>query len=200
MAKQGYGKLTKEKMIKELLSDMKERPNFFITNYMGSSVSDLENVRKSLRTSSSSYVVVKNSILNVVLDQLKIDGVKNLVDGGVGVSLSGDDIIATTKALVNFSKTHEKFQIKGAYIDGKLLGADKIKEMASLPSKEVLLAMVVGGMKAPITGFVMVLGGVIRKFVYALDAVKTAKGKAAPTPPPPAEAQTAPAEPPAQAA
>jgi len=192
MKSTGYGKLTKEKMVKELLSDMKERPNFFITNYMGSSVADLENVRKSLRASSTSYVVVKNSILNVVLNELKIDGVKNLVDGGVGVSLSGDDVIAATKVLVNFSKTHEKFQIKGAYIDGKLLGADKIKEIASLPSKEVLLARVVGGMKAPITGFVMVLGGVIRKFVYVMDAVKVAKEKAAPA--------QAPAEPQAQAA
>jgi len=175
MEKQGYGKLTKEKMVKELLSDMKERPNFIITNYMGSSVSDLENIRKSLRVSSASYVVVKNSILNVVLDELKINGVKDLVDGGVGVSLSGDDVIATTKVLVNFSKTHEKFQIKGAYIDGKLLGADRIKEIAGLPSKEVLLAMVVGGIKAPITGFVMVLGGVLRKFVYVIDAVKNKK-------------------------
>jgi large subunit ribosomal protein L10 len=124
--------------------------------------------------------VVKNSILNVVLDQLKIESMKDLVDGGVGVSLSGDDVIATTKVLVNFSKTHEKFQIKGAYIDGKLMGPDKIKEIASLPSREVLLARMVGGMKAPITGFVMVLGGVIRKFVYAIDAVKQKKEKAAP--------------------
>ena len=177
MEKQGYGKLTKERMIKELISDIKERPNFFITNYMGSSVSDLDNVRKSLRPCSSTYFVVKNSILNVVLDQLKIEDAKSLVDGGVGVSLSGDDIIATTKALVNFSKTHEKFKIKGGYVDGKLISTEKIKEMAALPSKEVLLAQVVGGIKAPITGFVMVLSGIIRKFVYVVDAIKIKKGE-----------------------
>lgn len=180
MEKQGYGKLTKEKMIKELLTDLKERPDFFITNYMGSSVADLENVRKSLRPSSSSYFVVKNSILNVVLDQLKIEDLKKLVDGGVGLSLSGGDYLATTKALVNFAKTHEKFQIKGAYIDGKLIGVDKIKEMAALPSREALLSQVVGGIKAPITGFVMVLSGVVRKFVYVVDAVRTSREKSAP--------------------
>ena len=183
MERTGYGKLTKERMVKELLSDLKERPNFFITNYMGSSVADLENVRKSLRASSSTYFVVKNSIFNVVLDQLKIDGAKKLVDGGVGVSLSGGDYLATTKVLVNFSKTHEKFQIKGAFIDGKLVSADKIKEIAALPSREVLLARVVGGIKAPITGFVIVLGGVIMKFVYVIDAVKASKEKAAPQTP-----------------
>ena len=178
--KQGYGKLCKDRMINEVLTDFKERPNFFLTNYMGSSVSDLENVRKSLRPCKSSFFVVKNSILNVVLDQLKLEDAKKLVDGGVGISLSGDDVIATSKVLVNFSKTHEKFKIKGAYIDGKLISAEKIKEMASLPSKEVLLAQVVCGIKAPITGFVMVLGGVIRKFVYVVDAVKNSKEKAAP--------------------
>ena len=177
MDKQGYGKLTKTKMVKELLSDIKERPNFFITRYMGSSVSDLENVRKSLRPLKSTYFVVKNSIFNVVLDELKIEEAKKLVDGGVGVSLTGDDYLPTTKVLVNFAKTHEKFQIRGAYLDGKMVGADRIKEMAALPSREVLLALVVGQIKAPITGFVMVLGGIIRKLVYVVDAVKVAKEK-----------------------
>lgn len=176
----GYGKLTKERMVKELLADIKEKPNFFITNYMGSSVADLESVRKALRPYSSTYFVVKNSILNVVLEQLKLEGAKPLVGGGVGVSLSGDDYLATIKALVNFAKTHDKFKIKGAYIDGELISEDRIKQMALLPSREALLAQVVGGIKAPITGFVMVLGGIIRKFVYVVDAVKTNKEKAGP--------------------
>lgn len=178
MKNTGYGKLCKDRMIGEILSDIKERPNFFITNFMGSSVSDLENVRKSLRPTKGTYFVVKNSMINVVLDQLKLEEAKKLIDGGVGIGLSGDDIIATSKVLVNFSKTHEKFKIKGAVIDGKLVAADKVKEMASLPSKEVLLAQVVGGMMAPITGFVSVLGGVLRKFVYVVDAVKVSKEKA----------------------
>ncbi len=178
MERQGYGKLCKEKMINEILADFKERPNFFLTNYMGSSVADLESVRKSLKASRSTFFVVKNSVLNVVFDQLKLEEVKSLVDAGIGVSLSGEDIIATSKVLVNFAKTHEKFKIKGAVVEGKLLSADKIKELASLPTKDVLLAQVVGSIKAPITGFVNVLGGVIRKFVYVVDAVRSAKEKA----------------------
>ena len=176
--KQGYGKLCKDRMIGEILNDIKERPNFFITNFMGSSVSDLETVRKGLRPSKGTFFVVKNSMMNVVLDQLKLEEAKKLIDGGVGISLSGEDIVATSKVLVNFAKTHEKFKIKGAIIDGKLMAEDKIKAMASLPSREVLLAQVVGGIKAPITGFVSVLGGVLRKFVYVVDAVKVSKEKA----------------------
>jgi large subunit ribosomal protein L10 len=144
---------------------------------MGSSVSDLESVRKSLRPSKGTFFVVKNSMMNVVLDQLKLESVKPLIDGGVGISLSGDDVIATSKVLVNFSKTHEKFKIKGAVIDGKLIAEDKIKQLASLPTRDVLLAQVARGMKAPITGFVSVLGGVLRKFVYGVNAVKVSKEK-----------------------
>ena len=178
MDKQGYGKLCKDRMISEVLSDLKERPNFFITNFMGSSVSDLENIRKSLRPTKGTFFVVKNSMMNVVLDQLKLEDVKSLIDGGVGISLSGDDVIATSKILVNFSKTHEKFKIKGAVIDGKLIAVDKVKEMASLPTKDALLAQVVCGIKAPITGFVSVMAGIIRKFVYVVDAIKVNKEKA----------------------
>ena len=178
MEKQGYGKLCKDRMISEIVSDLLARPNFFITNYMGSSVSDLEGVRKSLKPSKASFFVVKNSMMNVVLDQLKLEEAKKLVSGGVGISLSGDDVIAASKVLVNFAKTHEKFKIKGAVIDGKLIAVDVINQMASLPTKEVLLATIVRGMKAPITGFVGVLGGVLRKFVYVIDAVKSGKEKA----------------------
>lgn len=176
--KQGYGKLCKDKMIGEILSDLKERPNFFITNFMGSSVLDLESVRKSLRPTKGTFFIVKNSMMNVVLDQLKLEDAKSLIDGGVGISLSGEDVIATSKILVNFSKTHEKFKIKGAVIYGKLVAVDKVKEMASLPAKDVLLAQVVGGIKAPITGFVSALGGILRKFIYVVDAVKISKEKA----------------------
>ena len=178
MERQGYGKLCKDRMISEIVNDLKERPNFFITNYMGSSVSDLENVRKGLRPSQSSFFVVKNSMMNVVLDQLKLEEAKKLISGGVGISLSGEDVVAASKVLVNFAKTHEKFKIAGAVIDGKLVAVDKINRMASLPSKEVLLATVLRGMKAPITGFVGVLGGVLRKFVYVVDAVRSSKEKA----------------------
>jgi large subunit ribosomal protein L10 len=93
----------------------------------------------------------------------------------MGVSFSGKDIVATAKVLVNFSKANNKFVIKGAVVDGKVMTLDEVKALASLPSREVLLSQVVGGIKSPITGFVNTLGGILRKFVYAVDAIKTKK-------------------------
>src|SRR3989338_10100739 len=103
-----FGKLCKEKMVSEMLSRIEKRPNFFITSYMGSSVSDLELVRKNLRAASSSYFVVKNSMMRVVLDKIKLNDVKDLVDGGVGITVSSDDVVSTSRILANFENGHER--------------------------------------------------------------------------------------------
>lgn len=176
MAKQDkFGKLCKEGMITEIMDRFKKHPNFFITSYMGSSVADLELLRKSLRKAAGQYVVVKNSSLKVVFDSMKMEGLAAHIDGGMGISFAGDDIVATCKTLVTFAKDHTKFAVKAGMVEGKEIGPDKIRQLASLPPKQVLLAQVVTGMKSPITGFVMTLGGVIRKFVYVVDAIKNSK-------------------------
>lgn len=162
-------------MVEELASRFDGHPNFILTSYMGSTVSDLEQVRRSLRGTASDYVVVKNSVLRVVLEKRKLDDMKAAVDGGMGISFSGNDIISACKILVNFSKTHDKFKIKTAMVDGRVMSEDALKRLASLPTKEVLLAQVVGGIKSPITGFVNTLSGILRKFVYVVDAIKAAK-------------------------
>jgi len=176
MAKQEkFAKLCKEKMVDEIVSRINEHPNFVITSYMGSSVADLEGLRKSLRKSSSDYLVVKNSILKVAFDKLKLSEESSKIESGMGISFSGSDIIATCRALATFASTHDKFKIKGAIVDGKPLAAERVKVLASLPSKEVLLSRVFAGMKSPITGFANVLSGVLRKFVYVVDAIKSSK-------------------------
>jgi large subunit ribosomal protein L10 len=122
--------------------------------------------------------VVKNSILKVVFDKLKLESESSKIESGMGLSLGGDDIIATCKAVSTFAGAHDKFKIKGAVIDGKSVGVDRVKALATLPAKEVLLAQVVGGIKAPITGFVYSLSGILKKFVYAVEAIRSAKDKA----------------------
>ncbi len=176
MAKQEkFAKLCKEKMAEEIASRINEHPNFVITSYMGSSTSDLESLRKNLKKSSSNYLVVKNSILKVVFDKIKLSDEVSKIDGGMGLSFSGQDILATCKVLSTFAGTHDKFKIKGAIVDGQSITPEKVKVLASLPSKEVLLARVLAGMKSPIAGFVNTLSGVLRKFVYVVDAIKKSK-------------------------
>jgi len=172
-----FGKLCKERMMEEVLLRFTNHPNFIITSFMGSSTSDLESLRRTLKKTSSNYFVVKNSILRLIFGKLKLEEDIAKIDGGMGISLCGDDPVATCNILVTFAKTHDKLKIKGGIVDGKRLSSDRIKELAGLPPKGILLARVVGGIKSPITGFVNTLSGVLRKFVYVVDAIKTSKEK-----------------------
>lgn len=170
-----YARLCKEKMVEEIITRINAHPNFVITSYMGSSTSDLEGLRKSLKKSSSDYLVVKNSILKVAFNKVKLEAEVSKIDGGMGLSFGGQDILATCKTLSAFAGTHDKFKIKGAIVDGQSITPEKVKVLASLPSKEVLLSRVFAGMKSPISGLVNTLSGVLRKFVYVVDAVKQSK-------------------------
>jgi large subunit ribosomal protein L10 len=172
-----FGKLCKEKMMEELLLRLAKHPNFVITSFMGTGTGELEQLRRSLKKSQANYFVVKNSILKIIFGKMKLEEEASKVEGGMGISICGDDVAATCNILVNFAKANDKFKIKSAVIEGKRLSSERVKELASLPPRNVLLAQVVGGIKSPITGFVNTLGGIIRKFVYVVDAIKTNKAK-----------------------
>jgi len=174
-AKDKLGRLCKERMIEEILERFKSQPNFVITSFMGSTVSDMEMLRRILKKSSSNYVVVKNSMLKIIFDKLKLKDEASRIEGGMGISLSGEDIISTCRTLVTFAKDHNKFKIKSAYLDGRVVPAERVKELAALSSKHALMTQVVVVIKSPITGFVNTLSGVLRKFVCVVDAIKRSK-------------------------
>ena len=87
------------------------------------------------------------------------------------MAVSNDDVVAPAKILAEYAKKYDKLQIKAGVVEGKIFDEAQIKALASLPSKEELLAKALGSMKAPITGFVNVLNGNIGGLVVALNAI-----------------------------
>ena len=172
-----FSSICKELMEKELSQQFKDFPNFIVTNYFGLPANDLNELRTQMRKLSSRYAVIKNRAGRRVLDSLKLKEVKAIIDGGIGIGFIGGDVVKTSKLIADFSKKHQPLKIKGAYIDGQALDVKKFDELASLPSREVLLAMVASTMQAPISGFVNVLSGLVRKFIWALSAIKDKKEK-----------------------
>ncbi len=167
-----FGKMCKEKMIEELLARLTDHPNFVITNFMGTSTGELEQLRRNLKKTRANYFVVKNSILSIIFDKMKLEEESSKIEGGMGIAICGEDIINSCSILVNFARTNDKFKIKSAVIEGKRIQAARIKELAALPPRNVLISQVIGGIKSPITGFVNVLSGTLRKFVYVINAIK----------------------------
>jgi len=170
-----YSRLSKESMSKELHERFEKYPNFILSNYFGLSSFELDALRRELRKVTSSYFVVKNTIASRTLANLNLSEVGTLISGGVGVVFIGGDALEASKSLVGFSRKHKPFQLTGGYIDGQIMDVGMLKKLASLPSREALLAMIAMTMKSPITGFVGVLGGVLRKFVYVISAIRNKK-------------------------
>ena len=109
------------------------------------------------------------------LTELGIEGLNPYLTGPNAIALGYDDPVVPAKIISEFAKDHDKLEIKAGMISGKVIGAEGIKSLASLPSKEVLVAQVLGGLNAPITGLVNVLQGNIRNLVYALNAIAEKK-------------------------
>src|SRR5690606_40275853 len=101
------------------------------------------------------------------------------LSGPSALAFAKEDPVATAKALSDFARESRVLEVRGGVLGGKPLGPDDVKALADLPPREVLLAQVVGGIQAPIAGFVFVLQGTLRKLVYALDAVRQKKEEAA---------------------
>ena len=176
MQEEKFGIATKTYMLSELLEKFKSSPNFIITNYKGLSSTEIEKLRKELRSSSSGYFVVKNSIAKRAFDRMKMKNMVQFIKGELGIGFAGD-VLAASKTFVNFSKSHDSFKLSCAMIDGKLEGLDRIKQMAMLPSREVLIALVLNRMKSPVTGFVGVLSGLLRNLVWAISEIKNKRNK-----------------------
>ncbi len=166
-----FGIKTKELMSGEFKEKLENFHDFIITNYKNLSSQDIEKLRKNMRKAESNYFVVKNSIAKRVFGELDIEGLDEFMKGQVGIGFCGD-IVTASKTLVDFSKEHADFTLACAFLEGKVQESGKIKEIAALPSREVLLAMVVSYMKSPINGFVGVLKGLLRNLVHAINEIK----------------------------
>lgn len=165
------GRKFKELMVEEVAELVKDSPYLFFVNFQKLPVSKVESLRRSLKSSASDLKVVRNSVLKLALRKRKLEPLCEFAEGSCAVTFGRNDPVKTSKILFDFSRAEEGLSIKGGYVDGQVLLADKIKELATLPPREVLLAKLIGTMKAPLNGLVNVLNGNLQKLAYILDAV-----------------------------
>lgn len=170
-----YGRICKEYMVSELSKRMREAKDIFVTDFTGLKGGELQQLRQTLRKNKAVYLVIKNSIGKRALKDCGFDAVATMIEGSVGLVLSKEDPVTTSKALVSFSKKTEPFKIKGGYVDGEIFDEAGVKQLALLPTREVLLSMVIGTIRSPINGLVNVLAGTLHNFVYVLEQIKKKK-------------------------
>ncbi|MBE6928827.1 MAG: 50S ribosomal protein L10, partial [Ruminococcaceae bacterium] len=116
-------------------------------------------------------------MLRFAANQIGFDALDEHLNGTTALAISPSDPVAAAKVLSEFAKkSNGSFTIKAGFVDGKVINADEVKALADLPSREVLVAQVLGGLNAPISGFVNVLNGNLRGLVVALNAIAEQKG------------------------
>ncbi len=170
-------KILKEKqaVVAELATKLKSASSGVLVDYKGITVLNDTKLRANLRKAGVEYSVVKNTLTSLAAKEAGIDGMDSVLSGTTSLAISMDDPVAPAKILSEFASKNEKFKIKGGFVDGKFVGPEQIKALAELPPREVLIARVLGGLNAPISGFVNVLNGNIRGLVVALNAIAEKK-------------------------
>ena len=161
----------KKKIVEDIKDKISRAKCVVFVDYKGITVEDDTKLRKELREAGVDYFVVKNTMLRFAVDNAELSGLKDVLEGTTAIAVSNEDPVAAAKILVNYAKDSETFNIKSGYVDGKILSVSEIEDLAKLPSKEVLIAKVLGGLNAPISGFANVLNANLRGLVIALDQI-----------------------------
>ncbi len=167
--------IAKELMLRELVQTLQSKTYIFFARHQGMSAPDFVELRRKLEKAANRTVVVKNSITRLAFKQLGIDGADGIIKGSLFLTVAEKDPQIVSKILIDFASGREGFQLDGAYLEGQLFPVQYLKSLANLPSRQVLLASVASGLNAPISGFVSVLGQLIRSLAIALDQIQKQK-------------------------
>ena len=165
----------KQESVKKFAERMKGAKTFLLADYCGLTVKQMTNLRQKLHASKSSMNVIQNRLFKRALKELAIDGLEKYLKGPTAFAFSDSDPVQPAKVLVEFAKGNEKLKVRVGFMDKKLLTVKMIEELASLPSREILLAKFLGSLNSPATNLVGVLSAVPRQLVTALNAIKDKK-------------------------
>lgn len=170
-----YTLKAKEAAVSEIQEKMQQAQSVVFVDYRGLTVEEVTNLRCKMRDAGVEYKVIKNTMIQRAADKEGFEGLNSILEGPTAVAFGMKDPVSPAKILVDFAKDTKKTEIKGGVLDGKTIDVDGVKYLASLPSKEELLAKMMGSLNAPVTGLVMALSGVMRNLVCALNAIKEQK-------------------------
>jgi len=162
-----------------VVAEIKERftacPNVLLVDYRGLNVQSVSKLRNELRAAGSEMVVYKNTLTQIAMRELALPSMENLLEGPSAFIFTEDDPVASAKVLANFAKENEALELKGGLVQSQIIDEAGLKALATLPSREELLAKLLGTISNPARGMVTVLSGPARGLVTALTAVKEQK-------------------------
>lgn len=169
-------KSQKKELISKYAEKLKSQNNFFIVKPLGINPNEATAMKKELSSLGSSYNQVKNTLFEIALKEANFP-IQKLGDGQHSIIFSSDKISETAKVITKFlkDKTRDRLEIIGGSYNMTAISKEEVKELADLPSKDVLIAQLLSVMVGPIRNFMYVLKGNVQEFVYLLNSIQEKK-------------------------
>lgn len=167
----------KEAIVGELSQKIKDAKALIFTNYQGMTHQQIETLKKALKKTEAELVVTKNTLLKRALEGNQKDQPRDSdFEGPTATLFAFGDPITPLKTLFKTIKTLNLPIVKMGFVENQVFSAEEIARLASLPAREVLLAQVIGGLKAPLFGLHRALSWNMQKLVMTLKAIEKTKG------------------------
>lgn len=168
----------KREVVEGISGRIKAAKALVFADYRGLTVEQDTELRSALRKAGVDYKVVKNTLTRLAANENGLEGLDTYLNGPTAMASSDTDPVAPAKVLSEYAKKYDKLELKVGVVEGKIIDPSGIKALAELPPREVLIARVLGGFNAPLSGLVTVLNGNIRGLAVALNAIAEQKANA----------------------
>ncbi len=135
-----------------------------LVDYRGLNVAEVTELRKQFRAAGVEYAVLKNSLVGIAAKEAGIEGLDSILEGPTALAFGMTDAVAPAKIIAEFAKKNDKLKVKAGILDGAILDVAGVEKLSAIPSREVLIAKVMGSMMSAVS-----------KFVYVLEAIRKQK-------------------------
>jgi len=158
-------------VVEEIGEKLSEAGAIFVSEYRGVTVSQMAELRGALREAGAQHKIYKNTLAGFAVRNAGLDQLVELLTGPVALTFAGDDTVAGAKALADAARRNPLVVLKGGILDGALLSPDDLRALASLPTRDELLARLAGGLQAPLVKTAGLLQALPRNLAYGLSAL-----------------------------
>lgn len=180
----------KKQAVEEIKATLTKAVAGVFVDYCGLTVEQDTKLRNKLREANVEYKVVKNTLTRFAANEIGLEGLDEILNGPTALAISETDEVIAAKVLAEFAKENEALEIKSGFLEGKVVSVDEVKKLADTPSREVLIAKLMGSMNSPIAALARTLQALVDNGVEPAD-IKVEKEE---TPAAPEAVEEAPAE------
>jgi large subunit ribosomal protein L10 len=166
----------KKQAVEEIKAQLSKAVSGVFVDYCGLTVEQDTKLRNKLREANVEYKVVKNTLTRFAAKEVGLEGLDEILEGPTALAIADDEVTAA-KVLADFAKDNEQLEIKSGFLDGKVVSVDEVKKLADTPSRDVLLAKMMGSMQSPISALARTLQALVDNGVEPAD-IKVEKAEA----------------------